>query len=109
MWEDFLAVAVPTILPIVGTALAWVIGHAARVASERWGVEIEARHRDALHSAILSGIEAAIRRNVPAADVPAAALGYVKRSVPDAVRKLRAGDDVLVDLIEASRGRGASS
>lgn len=103
--DDLLPIILPPALEIVSAGVLAAIGYASLRLREKWGIEIEAKHREALHSAIMSGIESALRRNVPAPDIPAVATAYVKRSVPDAVKRLRAGDDVLHDLVEAYRGR----
>lgn len=93
------------LVPILLTAIAAQLARLYPWLREKWGVEIEQKHRDALNEAILSGIESAIRRSIPEAQVGRVALDYVRRSVPDAIRRLGATDDILADKIEALRSR----
>lgn len=54
---------------------------------QRWGIEIEAKHRDALHSALMTGIAAALGRGLTGQGAVAAALAHVRAGgAPDAVR-----------------------
>ena len=57
-----------------GTVLTIVLDRATKVARERWGIEIEATHRSALHSALMSGIRAALLRGLSGADAVEAAI-----------------------------------
>ncbi|WP_444464249.1 hypothetical protein [Rhodobacter capsulatus] len=82
---------------IVGLIIAW----AAATAKQRWGIEIEGRHREALHSAIMSGVRAALLARLPREAVVSAALDYTRASVPDALKALRPDDAVLTRIVEA--------
>lgn len=75
----------PAVVAVFGTILTVVINRVADVARLRWGMEIEARHRDALHSAIMSGVQAALQRGLTGTAAVNAALAHVYDSVPDAV------------------------
>ncbi|RJE87122.1 hypothetical protein [Paracoccus onubensis] len=99
--SEIAAAAVPAVVAIVGTALTVLMNRAATVASERWGIEIEARHREALHSAIMSGIRSALTRGLTGQAVISAALEHASISVPDAIRKLAPGPGVLAGIAEA--------
>ncbi|MFC5393037.1 hypothetical protein [Bosea vestrisii] len=74
------------------------------------GINIEARHREALHSAIMTGVNAALGKVADliggrAIDVRstavAEALRYVGASVPDAIRYFGLTQDRLSDMIAA--------
>ena len=54
------AATLPPLLLILSTILGRIIAKAAMVAKDRWGIEIEARHREALQSAMMTGISAAL-------------------------------------------------
>lgn len=97
--------SLPIVLQLVGGLLATLIGLAANMARKRWGIEIEARHRDALHSALMSGIEAAFEAGATGEDAVQAAVQHAKASVPDAVAALIPGNGVL-EAIARSKARG---
>ena len=59
---------------------------------------------NALHSAILTGTQAAVAKLGAGASGPALAReaeAYVRQSVPDAIKKLNPPDNVLKDLVIA--------
>ena len=90
------------ILEIIGSvfmlALLW-LSNLARI----WlGVQIEARHREALHSALMTGAAAAITDG-PAAGrdvVVRQVIDYARASVPSAIKKLGPDNFVLRKLAE---------
>ncbi|QDP47441.1 MAG: hypothetical protein GOVbin2371_26 [Prokaryotic dsDNA virus sp.] len=76
--------------------LIWV-GNTVRV---HFGIEIEARHREAMHSAIMSGIRAALARGLNGPDAVQDVVDHVFRSTPDALHKLKPAPGVLENIIE---------
>ncbi len=92
-WE-----AMPVLLQLIGAALGAALLWLSRVAKERWGIEVEARHREALHSALFSGVRAALARGLNGQAAIEAAVAYAARSVPDALAKLGPSSEVLSDL-----------
>lgn len=95
--SEILPLMLQVISAIVGLIIAW----AAATAKQRWGIEIEGRHREALHSAIMSGIRAALLAGMPKQAAVASALAHVRVSVPDAIAALKPTDAVLTGLAEA--------
>lgn len=93
--RTIIAALEPHIIELVGAVLAAVIGRAAIEAKRRWGIEIEARHREALHSALMTGIRAALGRGLTGQKALDYAIGYAQESVPDALAKLRPAEAVL--------------
>lgn len=91
----------PTLLQIIAAILGLVLLRVADVARARWGIEIEARHREALQSALMSGISAALSRGLTGDAAIQSALVYARRSVPDAMAKLQPKEAVLRDLAAA--------
>lgn len=91
----------PTLLQAISVILGIVLMRVAGVAKARWGIEIEARHREALHSALVTGISMALRRQMSPTDAVGAAIQYARRSVPDAFEALAPAPDVLADLATA--------
>lgn len=51
--NDLLNAILPTLLTLIGAILSFILARAADVAKARWNIEIEARHREALHSALM--------------------------------------------------------
>lgn len=104
MKEVLVAVIVqmmPTILEIAGVGLAGALGWAALVAKKRFGLDIEKRHQDALHSALMSGVRAALQKGLTGNAVLNAAVDYARASVPDAIDKLSPHGRVLFELARA--------
>ncbi|HEX5957989.1 MAG TPA: hypothetical protein VFY92_04940 [Hyphomicrobiaceae bacterium] len=99
---------------IITVLIAW----AAKKFSEKTGIDIEATHRNALHSAAMTGINAALAkvppvgRKVPARDpmVVREAFDWVVKSVPDALKYLGVdpttpeGREKLANLVESKLG-----
>ncbi|NEX47618.1 hypothetical protein [Pseudotabrizicola algicola] len=91
----------PMLLQLIGAVLGLFLIWAARTAKNRWGIEIEARHREALHSAIMSGIRASLSRGTVGEDAINEAILHAGSSVPDAIAALNPGAGVLVSIAEA--------
>ena len=53
--QSIIAAVTPGILEILGVLLTGIIGWAATKARQKWNIDIEARHRKALQSALLTG------------------------------------------------------
>lgn len=92
---------------IVDYAVFLLAGGAAwffRFLPTKWRLDVEARHRDALHKALNTGVGLALdtiqlHPGVAAADLAASqVVGYVKRSVPDAIKKLGPSQKQLEDM-----------
>lgn len=115
MWQffqdQFLGQALAIILPIIVTAL---LGWAAILYSRVTGKELEAKHREALQSALTNGLAWAIQQvlkgklspdgTVPEAkkaEVIAKAQEYVTTSVPDAVQKFNITQPTMDKLLTA--------
>ena len=97
IWE---AVA-PGVFEAAGTLLMLVLTWASMTLKAKWGIEIEARHREALHSAIMSGVARAMEGGLTREMAIEAAVAYARQSVPDAIRYLTAPDGILFDLARA--------
>ncbi len=99
--SELSAAALPAVVAGLGSILAIIINRAAGVAQVRWGIEIEARHREALHSALMSGVRSALSAGVSGPGVIVAATAYAEASVPDAIRALKPTPDVLKAIAES--------
>jgi anti-sigma factor RsiW len=88
----------PILLQLIGALLGILLMRAAATAKARWGIEIEARHREALHSALMSGVTAALMKGLSGKEVVDAAIAHAARSVPDALAALAPSTEVLTSL-----------
>lgn len=88
------------LLGAIGIVLTILINRVAGAFEAATGIRIDAAHREALHSAVQSGIEAALEEGPEAGldEIKAHAIAYAHRSVPDAIKHLVPGDGILDDL-----------
>lgn len=96
-------ILVELLLTLILAVLAWFL----RLLPERFRVDIEAKHRAALHSALDTGVGLLIdtMQKHPTIAAPDMAIGtvldYVERSVPDAIRRLGPSRAQLEDMARA--------
>ena len=101
--DAFLTALAPYLLELLAAILTIIIGWLAALARARWGIEIEARHREALHSALMTGVRHALARGLQEREAVAeATVDYVRTSVPDALSALRPGPQQLIEMAEAT-------
>jgi hypothetical protein len=100
----------PYLSEIVGMLAAAFVGWVALKLKQIFGLEIEARHRVALQSALANGANrglAEIQKHASGTDVDvrsavlAEGLRYVEKSVPDALKFFRLQPNDVVDHLEA--------
>lgn len=112
---QILPLVLEIIAVLLGLALLWL----SKLASSRFGLSIEGKHRDALHRALMSGVQLVAARVVAqpsngavATDPVSIQLGakdaivsevaqYVKDSVPDALAHFGVKDTFLRRMAEA--------
>ena len=101
---------------LAGIAATAVVGWIALAMNRLFGISLEARHREALHSALATGASLAlsmlaqmVAQGQKSADARAAALqagvDYVRRSVPDALKTLKPTDNLLFDMVRAKQAQ----
>ncbi|WP_108482247.1 hypothetical protein [Oceaniglobus ichthyenteri] len=90
------------IIALIGLALTIIVNRASAAFTLATGIQIEARHREALHEAIISGVESAMRHgpNEAFGTLRAHVVQHLRESVPDALKALTPGDGVIDRLIE---------
>lgn len=96
----FVNTVLPALLTIFSTVLSAFLIRAAAAAKARWDIEIEANDRDALHSALMTGIRAALRRGLGGSDAVSAAIAHAESSVPDALGRLKPAAGVVANIAE---------
>jgi len=100
----------PTVLSAISTVLGVLLIRLSAVAKERWGIEIEARHREALQSALMTGVSKALSRGLTGDQAVQAAVEHVMTDgAPDAVAKFgltlgKVASMARAKLHEAARG-----
>lgn len=97
----FVSAVLPSILEIAGIALMAWLARVSLYAKAKWGIEIEAKHREALHSAIMSGIRAALAKGLTGSEAVDAAVAHATASVPDAITALNPATQVLINIATA--------
>ena len=93
----------PHLLELIAAVATAIIAWLAAQAKERWGLEIEARHREALHSALMTGVRHALSEGMQGRTAIArATVDYVRTSVPDALGQLKPSPEQLTNMAEAT-------
>ncbi|EGJ19631.1 hypothetical protein RSWS8N_15764 [Cereibacter sphaeroides WS8N] len=99
--SDLLTALMPSFLDLAGVALTALIGFAT-VRFQRWtGIQIEARHREALHSAIMTAARVAVARGLTRDVATEFVSAYVRASVPDALKRLSPSVETLDALVRS--------
>jgi hypothetical protein len=90
------------IVGIIGLVLTFILNRAAGAFAAATGIQIEAKHREALHQAIMTSVESGMKYepDVGFDTLKNHVRRYLQESVPDALTALTPGDSVLDLLIE---------
>lgn len=101
-FSDLYGALLPMILQVISAVLGLLLIRLSSVARERWGIEVEARMREALHSALMTGITGALGRGLSGKEAVAAAVAHaVQRGAPDAIASFGLSEDALADMAMA--------
>lgn len=103
MLDAILAALLPHLLEILGVLLTMLIAWASARFSAWTKIQIEARHREALHSALMTGARIALSRGLSGEKAAALAIGYAETSVPDAMAKLAKGKETALDNLARAK------
>lgn len=101
-WPEFWAQVLPPLLSFLAVLVTVTLGWAARAIQKRTGIALEEKDMVALHSAITTGVQAALNKGAesdPA--VIRSAVEYAQKSVPDAMHRLKPSVEILRSLAEA--------
>lgn len=99
--DDLISTLTPSLIELAGAMLAFAISAAAVRFHRLTGLQIEARHREALHSAIMTAARTAVARGLTRDVATEFVAAYVKASVPDALRHLAPPAEALEGLIRS--------
>lgn len=107
-FDPFIAEIMPYVLTLLSVVASAAIAWVTMLIQRYTGITIEARHREALQSALLNGARAAITKVTPSGvkiDVKNATIAdgieYVLKSVPDALKYFELDEVDLARMIEA--------
>ena len=95
------AAVTPLLIDLLAIVLMAALTWAAAWGKRKFGVDIEAKHRDALHSALMTGARLAAARRLTGPGALQLIMDYVRKSVPDAMATLAPSQEVLTDLADA--------
>ncbi|MGC9449727.1 hypothetical protein [Cereibacter johrii] len=99
--SDLLTALMPGLVDLAGVALTALIGFAT-VRFQRWtGIQIEARHREALHSAIMTAARVAVARGLTREVAAEFVSSYARASVPEAMKRLSPSAETLDALVRS--------
>jgi hypothetical protein len=104
--DEFLSTVVPALLSFLSVALPALLAWIGSIFQSWKDKQNEATDRQALHSALTTGIQAAEQKykgspSLPSKDKVAYAIDYAKKSVPDAIANLKASTDTLIKLTQS--------
>jgi hypothetical protein len=99
MFDQLTTALSPILTELLGYGVLLILGYIGLLIRKYLGTKAEAVWREALHSALKNG---ALQSDLIDPDAIAMdAVDYAKRSVPDAIRKLKADDGVMTQLARA--------
>ncbi|MGZ2374983.1 hypothetical protein ACVI3U_002886 [Sinorhizobium medicae] len=90
--SGILTVVMPHVLELASLAFAALLAWLAAWLKLKFKIDIEAKHREALHSALMTGVRLALARYGATAKremVLGAAVDYAREAVPDAIKALK--------------------
>lgn len=99
--ETLIDNALPALLDLLGIILAALLAWAAAAAKRKFGIDVEARHREALHSALMTGARLALARQLTGAAAVELIVTHARESVSDAIGHLQPTGDFLERMAEA--------
>lgn len=102
VFSDLYGALLPLILQAISAVLGVLLIRLTGTAKERWGIEVEARLRETLHSALMTGITGALGRGLSGKEAVAAAVSHaVRRGAPDAIARFGLSEGDLADMAVA--------
>lgn len=99
--SGILTAVMPHVLELASLALAALLAWVAAWLKLKFKIDIEAKHREALHSALMTGVRLALARYGVTAKremVLGAAVDYAREAVPDAIKALKVDAGKLGDI-----------
>lgn len=101
MLQDLWIIAEPHLLELFGALVTLAITWVSVTVKAKFGLDIDARHREALHRALMSGAQLALEGELTDEAAKRAVVDYARESVPAALRHFAAPDGFLMKMAEA--------
>lgn len=101
MLQEILEAVAPHLIELFMALVSLATGYALVLIKRYTGIQIEEKHRLALHSAIRTGVLAMASNGLQGQALVDAVKDYVRASVPDALAYFVPGDGVLSTLIKS--------
>lgn len=98
---QFLNDNAPAILALLGAILTPLLALLFDLLRKRFGLDMDARNREALHSALMTGAQLALSRKLTGAAALKLMLDYASVSVPGAIAYFGTSTDHLRKMAEA--------
>lgn len=106
--QTIIDAAMPHLFEALAVLLTGVITWASARARKKWGIDIEEKHRLALHSALMTAARLALQHGLTGKKAVDMIEEYARQSVPDAMAALKPAPGVLVDLARAKMAEAAA-
>lgn len=100
-WVEFWGAVLPPLATLIAAVIAYGLTKGAAALKARTGIEIERSDRDALHRALMTGVQAALAKLGPQAslkELVEEAKNHVAQSTPQAVLRLNPDPATLTRL-----------
>jgi hypothetical protein len=104
--DEFLTTVVPALLSFLSVALPALLAWIGTIFKDWKDKQNEALNRQALHSAGITGMASAEQKyrnssSISSSDKVAYTVDYMKKSVPEAIRELKASTEVLNKIAQS--------
>lgn len=99
--DQIISQSMPYMMEMLGIILSSVIAWTASKARQKWGLDMQDRHRQALHSALMTGARLAADGGLTKHAAIQIIVDHVRASVPDALAELRPDAQTLGNLARA--------
>lgn len=101
MFQEIMEALAPHLIEAFMALVTLATGYVVVLVKRYTGIQIEERHRQALHSAIHTGVLALADKGLSGEQLIEGVKDYIRQSVPDALAYLIPGEGVLATLIRA--------
>lgn len=109
LFTELYSTVLPVILQLIAAALMAFLVWVSDAARKRWNIEIEARHREALHKALMSGIGAALSKGLVGQAAIKFSIRHARKSTPDAIAGIKQASPAVLASIAEDKLRDAIS
>lgn len=98
MLQTILVSIQPYIVELASVGVAVVVANTSTYLNRKWRLDINEKHKQALHNALMNGIRSALAQDISLRKADVFAVDYAKRTTPDAIKHFKVTDGVLRDI-----------